>query len=173
MREIKFRAWLESLQVMVSVHKIEFLDDGNYKIFFKNLQNGEYIDYALAPSSMISRSSAKGDRFALMQYTGVNDKNGVEIYTDFLVEYFRGGVKKLGRIKLEDGRFVITRLWDKGVNCGARLGFDWWSPDDLFEVSAEEASFLKVAGTIYDHLWALDYIASNARENPEILKDTK
>ena len=59
------------------------------------------------------------------------------------------------------------------MNYGARLGFDWWSPNDLFEVSAEETSFLKVAGTIYDHLWALDHIESNARENPEILKDRR
>ena len=157
MREIKFRALLKADGRIYEVLSVDFLNK----------------EATLWDKETAVNFEAGFDEITLMQYTGINDTGGQEIYTDFLVEYFRGGVKKLGRIKLEDGRFVITRLWDKGVNYGARLGFDWWSPDDLFEVSAEETSFLKVAGTIYDHLWALDHIESNARENPEILKDTK
>lgn len=170
MREIKFRAFLRSDQRLPNGIALgyEKYPKGVYEVMELNFANGTATLWSEKEQTCFEVSFRK---IELMQYTGVNDKNGVEIYTDFLVEYFRGGIKKLGRIKLEDGRFVITRLWDKGVNYGARLGFDWWSPDDLFEVSAEETSFLKVAGTIYDHLWALDYIASNACENPEILKD--
>ena len=155
MREIKFRALLKA--------------DGR-------IYEALSIDFANKEATLWDKETAVNfeagfDEITLMQYTGINDTGGQEIYTDFLVEYFRGGVKKLGRIKLEDGRFVITRLWDKGVNYGALLGFNWWYPDDLFEISSEEASHLKVAGVKYDYLWMLDRIAGNACENLKILKD--
>jgi hypothetical protein len=142
MREIKFRAWLESLQAMVSVHKIEFLDDGNYKIFFKNLQNGKYVDCALAPSSMISRSSAKGERFVLMQYTGANDKNGVEIYTGYIVKFISrlDGSKRMGTVR-------------------------YWAGDAAFLIECEREIFY----LFHDALNC--EVIGNIYENPEILKD--
>ena len=144
MREIKFRAWLESLQAMVSVHKIEFLDDGNYKIFFKNLQNGKYVDCALAPSSMISRSSAKGDRFVLMQYTDTNDKNGVEIYTGYIVKFISrlDGSKRMGTVRYRAGDAAFL------IECEREIFF-------LFH----DALNREVIGNIY--------------ENKELLKDIK
>lgn len=132
MREIKFRAWLESLQVMVSVHKIEFLDDG------------KYIDCALAPSSMISRSSAKGERFVLMQYTGANDKNGVEIYTGHIVKF-------------------VSRL-DDSKRIGA---VRYWAGDAAFLIECEREMFF----LFHDALGR--EVIGNIYENPEILKDTK
>lgn len=157
MKEIKFRALLKADGRIYEVLSVDFLNK----------------EATLWDKETAVNFEAGFDEIELMQYTGINDINGEEIYTDFLVEYFRGGIKKLGKIKLEDGRFIIAHLWDKGVNYGALLGFNWWYPDDLFEISSEEASHLKVAGTIYDHLWALDHVESNARENPEILKDIK
>ena len=54
MREIKFRVWFkESKRLHVVNNKIEFSLDGKL---------------------------IKGDRFEFMQYIGVKDKNGVEIY---------------------------------------------------------------------------------------------
>ena len=144
MREIKFRAWLESLQAMVSVHKIEFLDDGNYKIFFKNLQNGKYVDCALAPSSMISRSSAKGERFVLMQYTGANDKNGVEIWTGHIVKF-------------------VSRL-DDSKRIGA---VRYWAGDAAFLIECEREMFFLFHDALNRE------VIGNIYENPEILKDIK
>lgn len=155
MREIKFRALLKADGRIYEVLSVDFLNK----------------EATLWDKETAVNFEASFDEIELMQYTGINDINGEEIYTDFLVEYFRGGIKKLGKIKLEDGRFIITPLWDKGVNYGALLGFNWWHPDDLFEISSEEASHLKVARVKYDCLWMLDRIADNACENPEILKD--
>jgi hypothetical protein len=134
MREIKFRALLKADGRIYEVRSVDFLNK----------------EATLWDKETAVNFEAGFDEIELMQYTGINDINGEEIYTDFLVEYFRGGIKKLGKIKLEDGRFVITRLCDKGVNYGALLGFNWWYPDDLFEISSEEASHLKVAGVKYD-----------------------
>ena len=155
MREIKFRALFKVDGQIYEVQSVDFLNK----------------EATLWDKETAVNFEASFDEIELMQYTGINDINGEEIYTDFLVEYFRSGIKKLGKIKLEDGRFIIAHLWDKGVNYGALLGFNWWRPDDLFEISTEEASHLKVAGVKYDCLWMLDHKAGNACENPKILKD--
>lgn len=142
MKGIKFKAWLESLQVMVSVRKIEFLDDGNYKIFFKNLQNGKYVDCALAPSSMISRSSTKGERFALMQYTGMKDRTGREIYEGDIIrgEFISDKTQAAGEI----------RYFGKDASYICRL------------IGGDYALLVKLEGL---------EVIGNIYENPEILKD--
>ena len=90
MREIKFRALLKADGRIYEVRSVDFLNK----------------EATLWDKETAVNFEAGFDEIELMQYTGINDINGEEIYTDFLVEYFRGGIKKLGKIKL--GRQVCN-----------------------------------------------------------------
>ncbi len=140
MREIKFRALLKADGRIYEVRSVDFLNK----------------EATLWDKETAVNFEASFKDIELLQFAGFKDKNSVEIYTGYIVRWdlliyeicFDCGFYM--RDLSKDGRFVITRLCDKGVNYGALLGFNWWYPDDLFEISSEEASHLKVAGVKYD-----------------------
>jgi len=99
MREIKFRVWDKRKEKMFSNSVIEFFGDGSFCVF-----------------------DDCSEDFMLMQYTGLKDKNGVEIYEGDIMAHDKKekGIKIKGDVKWVDGAFRVDRfveLETRWLNC--------------------------------------------------------
>lgn len=81
MREIKFRVW--------SKHTKKMFDDGFYISQNSDLFQDDSLDYK------------SKDLYEVMQYTGLKDKNGTEIYEGDILK-FSGNVVALGIVKYNE-----------------------------------------------------------------------
>lgn len=120
MREIKFRAWDNENQYMITSKQGVFTAlQYNMKITRQN--NGYYNNGELLKPI--------NGKYTLMQYTGLKDKNGVEIYEgDLLRDY--SNIIEDWIVSFEDGKFIGT--------CNGVC-------EDIYELSD-----LEVIGNIYE-----------------------
>ncbi len=98
MREIKFRAWID--EELLSHEQLIDMDQETHAMYtiITNEENDEGVK--------------------IMQYTGIKDKNGREIYEGDIVEQLSERTYKsvTGTVKLLDGSYVIEFLsGDDGV----------------------------------------------------------
>ena len=121
MREIKFRAWLKEDKEMENVKTMDFTDKT-----IRCLKKNEFIN-----AYLLRRVSF--DDVELMQYTGLKDKNGKEIYERDIVVLNN----------IENDNMCIVRY----EHSSYRL--EGWSLRE--NLSNVEDRFLEVVGNIYEN----------------------
>lgn len=111
MREIKFRAWWSNIGEM------EYFDT----VAFLNFEDGTLI-YQKHPEEETCTDEIS-DGFELMQYTGLKDKNGKEIYEGDIVKKveaipFIDTSDIVGVVKFLDGSFLLEyERWGEKIGC--------------------------------------------------------
>lgn len=127
-REIKFRAWLKEENKMVNVETIDFSEKS-----IQYLEKNEIIDAYLLRTTFL-------EDIELMQYTGINDKNGVEIYEGDILKY------KF----LYDRRFKHVSLV-KFMEIEASFGIKdiYGNEIPLYRITAN--NYFEVIGNIYEN----------------------
>lgn len=127
MREIKFRAWDNENNQMLDVQNLDFEDcfyGGETQI--RTTMYNDYFDIREMP---------------LMQYTGLKDKNGKEIYEGDIVKVFTSKKWRIGKIIYEHSGFTIDVTNNKELEYG-RTG--------IIE------NLTEVIGNIYENLKLLE-----------------
>lgn len=147
-REIKFRAWL------LGEHQMSYSDN-----WFFMSPDGSCIQYAdqgywvnMDPKEYLEEHNVPiKDDFILMQFTGLKDKNGVEIFEGDIVRFLDGSyVSTENGIDTNEFMSVGKVEW-----CDERKGWDVTNRED---VQTDECfdEYMEVIGNIY--------------QNPELLK---
>jgi len=132
MREIKFRVWDKGLKQMIYLSEPEVVNDDFSAIVFK------LRDYFAS-----AFSSDKMEDLELMQYTGLKDKNGREIYEGDIVtmidEFRRIPVLGVVRWDKKNCAFVLSESYSSHLlnETIEVLGNIYENPELLREADAE------------------------------------
>jgi len=152
MREIKFRVWCKQVEEMHTVEKMGFNEDGLWYV--------EDKDHDSQPPYFVG-----SDDWTLMQYTGLKDKNGREIYEGDIVHTWEqddhiperdsgGGIIGYDR---RDGFSQIGVVSFKGA---------WFTYETKKHLAGREEKIYAPLDFTNDLV-----VIGNIYENPELLED--
>ena len=153
MREIKFRAWDDhykymSYKVLVGIYGEweQVKSDKNYTACCMWIEPDK-VDYKCEPHWTHFEPYYKN--IHLMQYTGLKDKNGVEIYEGDIIDIHQtvNGYNQFV-IEYDDYKFSARYYNQKTKEIGSWYNYDL---DELFELNEYEKE-LEVVGNIYENL---------------------
>ena len=143
-REIKFRAWIEKLNLSGSeinqmCDVIELRNDGSIKICaYDELNDCETQKFLI--------KDCCDENFKIMQFTGAHDKRGKEIYEgDILKEQPNGYIGK------------VLWDWDGYLSVEWNSDYDMEYPDWLWSAMiCDHSDRIEVIGNIYENPELLD-----------------
>lgn len=136
-RTLKFRAWDKLLKEMLTGYGFLVGASGKF-----------YLDTGF---DEVTASDSRRDDFVMMQFTGLKDKNGKEIY--------EGDVLRLIDSEFEEGNNYVTVEWNNEV-----AGFDPFIDYVQFSISpvsgvGDDPKNCEVIGNVF--------------ENPELISSTE
>jgi uncharacterized phage protein (TIGR01671 family) len=99
-RELKFRAWDKTNKEMYAVNAIDFKNKE-----FLELENERAISSSVIPIKQFD------EHFVLMQYTGLKDKNGVEIYEGDICKFNGGAEDFYAEVGFDYGCYIVKMPW--------------------------------------------------------------
>lgn len=119
-REIKFRAWLKEEKKILNVETIDFSEKS-----IQYLEKNEIIDAYLLRTTFL-------EDIELMQYTGIKDKNDVEIYEGdiVLIRIDKTNILHKTVVKFKHGAFIADIIGNNDYIYLFHFGFN----KDDFEV---------------------------------------
>lgn len=150
MRDIKFRAWDKKTKVMIPFTNMWICDEYS-SLSFDGPDGSEYVGIDALPGGWHDDSPIESF-YEIMQYTGLKDKNGQEIYEGDIV-----------RLKDEIHEIVFGKLGYDGRHNGL-TGFGF---KDSLDGEGED-TYLEL--NYYDDPKSLEVIG-NVYENPALLED--
>ena len=132
-REIKFRVYDEDLK------KMRYLNSSHDFICFDEKGNGYYHNMQTGLGEWFSDP---------MQYTGLKDKNGVEVYENDIIDIHQtvNGYNQFV-IQYDDYKFS-ARYYNQETK--QILGWYQYDLDELFEINETEKE-IEVIGNIYEN----------------------
>lgn len=150
-REIKFRAWDEGNKVMhTDVEFIKSGDDGNDWICISSNER----QYMVVGHKLIFDNPYCRPQIHLMQFTGLKDKNGKEIYEGDIVNIYFYGISVIVWNENICAFQYAYHAIGKGTSVGGRMTNTLYDHDGIKKY--------EVVGNIYEHPHLL-----NSEQDPE------
>jgi phage uncharacterized protein TIGR01671 len=155
MREIKFRAWVydEEKEEDKMVNVIGIFFKGNSFIPHRVIIDEEEKVWLLPNSE-------------LMQFTGLKDSKGKEIYEGDIVRFYEQGYdpNEPDEERIEPETTTVLIYWNENGNC---LAIDWDYEDG--RIAPVGWGYVYIRNSVFDY----HEVIGNIWENPELLKEVE